>query len=1182
MKHTKSRILAIFLCLCMVVTLVPTVAFAAESGDVFKVDGSTYKDLSTAAEAASSSQAVSVIGDYSIQSTDNNSLKSITKIIIEDGGKLTVPYSNATALVGATASVEIKAGGALSLPDSLYADEEWFGGEDARMNIEQGSITLSGLDKITDGKCQWTLSDKAVVTVPEGKTAYLQLVGDISLKKYGVELSIPEGAALTVNGMLRGISGESSKYSKLTVNGSLDCTNGVLSLAAKPEVSVGATGSLSIGEKGIVTSTTGDTQYTTANKIKVAPGGTITLSENSKWKDKANSCISGTDTNTKQSYTDAEGSIVYGAAESSVSEPEAAIGGAFYTSLDGTDGALDKAKNGDTITLLKEAEISDGSNGNTIGEGVTLVVPKDKTLTVKKEAAAIMDSKGKLVVQAGGKVNLPTSASGDSSENWIGGTGDRLNLTEGSITYDFTENMLTLNGKATIPDSKISYLHLNGKAINGTIAKESELTVNGTLKVVSGTGEAGAKLTVDGTLKVADSNGKLTIADKASVEVSGTLELPLLSKEDITGTGSGTGLLGDVVINGGASVKYGTYQVIGGTSPLIALDTGAKATLNLAEESLTLNSGKATVNGDSSSGNMFSMLILKDSDGHVRLGITIDADATVEVPNGKTLKIVKDSSMTINGTLDVKGTLTIAEGVKSFAVNDGGTLKLPLMSKEAMEGDVGAGTGLRGDISIASGATVSYANAPILGGEGAYLTLSQDGTAVVNVKDGSIKLTAGTATVNGDESGNLKALLVASKSGDTEIVPLKIETSAGTTVTIPAGKTVSIPNNGQLTIGGDLNVSGALEIHSAASLSGKVNVNGNGTVAFYGDSTDATFYLAASGAKVLANSDIANQITSAAEIRTPSSLSYTSIADGETTFTNGWEYYKSASTGGSTGGGGGSGTTATVNSVKATNGSFAISDKNAKAGDTVKITPKANDGYVVDQVTVTDKNGNNITVTQNADGTYSFVMPAKSAQPVDVKVTFKLDDGEKDCPSEKFTDVDQDKWYHEGVDYAIKNGLMEGVGSNLFAPDATTTRAMVVTILYRLDGEPAVTKDIPFADVPAGQWYSNAINWAAANGIVDGYGNGKFGPDDTITREQMAAILYRYASYKGYSVSDLANLTGYTDAASVSEWASTAMRWAVAEGLIEGTSATTLSPSGDSTRAQVATILMRFCEGVVK
>lgn len=272
----------------------------------------------------------------------------------------------------------------------------------------------------------------------------------------------------------------------------------------------------------------------------------------------------------------------------------------------------------------------------------------------------------------------------------------------------------------------------------------------------------------------------------------------------------------------------------------------------------------------------------------------------------------------------------------------------------------------------------------------------------------------------------------------------------------------------------------------------------------------------------------------------------------------------------------------TVKTESAKNGSFTVSDKYASAGKTVTVTPKANEGYVVDQVTVTDKNGNNITVTQNADGTYSFVMPAKAAQPVTVKVTFKEEEQVHVCPSEMYTDVNTEAWYHEGVDFAIENKLMVGTGADTFAPDATTTRAMVVTILYRLEGEPAVTKDIKFGDVPAGTWYTDAVNWAAANGIVNGYGDGKFGPDDTITREQMAAILYRYASYKGYSVSDLANLTGYTDAASVSEWASTAMRWAVAEGLIEGTSATTLSPSGDSTRAQVATILMRFCEGVVK
>ncbi len=189
---------------------------------------------------------------------------------------------------------------------------------------------------------------------------------------------------------------------------------------------------------------------------------------------------------------------------------------------------------------------------------------------------------------------------------------------------------------------------------------------------------------------------------------------------------------------------------------------------------------------------------------------------------------------------------------------------------------------------------------------------------------------------------------------------------------------------------------------------------------------------------------------------------------------------------------------------------------------------------------------------------------------------------EKDCPSEKYADVDRSAWYHEGVDYVIRNKLMVGISDTTFSPDGKTTRAEMVQILYRLDGEPEVTESVKFDDVAAGQWYSDAVSWAAANKIVDGYGNGRFGPSDTITRDQMAAILYRYASYKGYDLTKTDDLTGYTDAASVSSWAETAMKWTVAEGIIEGTSTTTLSPSGDSTRAQVATIFMRFCEGVVK
>ena len=245
MKHTKSRILAIFLCLCMVVTLVPTVAFAAEGGDVFKVGETTYSSLSEAAGAASSSKEVSVIGGYSIQDSDGTSLQKISKIIIENGGKLTVPYSNVTVLLGATADVEIKAGGALSLPNNVYSSEDWFGGENARMNIQKGSITLTGLSDNNNRK--WELSEDAVVTVPANKTAFLQLTGSDS-KLYGVELSIPEGAALTVEGVLRGVTGKGTKTSNLNVNGSLDCTDGVLSLSDKAVVNVGETGSLSIGD----------------------------------------------------------------------------------------------------------------------------------------------------------------------------------------------------------------------------------------------------------------------------------------------------------------------------------------------------------------------------------------------------------------------------------------------------------------------------------------------------------------------------------------------------------------------------------------------------------------------------------------------------------------------------------------------------------------------------------------------------------------------------------------------------------------------------------------------------------------------------------------------------------------------------------------------------------------------
>jgi hypothetical protein len=171
-------------------------------------------------------------------------------------------------------------------------------------------------------------------------------------------------------------------------------------------------------------------------------------------------------------------------------------------------------------------------------------------------------------------------------------------------------------------------------------------------------------------------------------------------------------------------------------------------------------------------------------------------------------------------------------------------------------------------------------------------------------------------------------------------------------------------------------------------------------------------------------------------------------------------------------------------------------------------------------------------------------------------------------------------WYYKAVQYVTEKGLMDGVGGDRFAPENTMTRGMLATVLYRLAGSPAVDSDSVFTDVQAGQWYTDAVRWAEKNAIVSGYGNGRFGVNDSLTREQLARMLMNYARYQGIDTVKTVELTGFDDAAQLSSWAVDAMHWAVAKGLITGTTATTLSPAAPTTRAQLATILMRFIEGM--
>ena len=180
-----------------------------------------------------------------------------------------------------------------------------------------------------------------------------------------------------------------------------------------------------------------------------------------------------------------------------------------------------------------------------------------------------------------------------------------------------------------------------------------------------------------------------------------------------------------------------------------------------------------------------------------------------------------------------------------------------------------------------------------------------------------------------------------------------------------------------------------------------------------------------------------------------------------------------------------------------------------------------------------------------------------------------------------FTDVSESDWFFNDVKFVYQNGLMNGTSATTFSPEGTTSRGMIVTILWRMAGSPDMEDKIwgyPFADVDATAYYGTAVYWARLNGIAGGYDDATFGPNDPITREQMAAILYRYAQYKGYDVSAKADLNKFTDADEISNYALEALQWANAEGLIKGKGDGVLDPKGQATRAEAAAILTRFCE----
>ena len=972
MSKSKMRIGSILLVVAMLMTLLPAGVFAAD-GTVFKVNGKEYTSEEwneAVAESGNGAHPITLVGTFAPKKEELEKLLKVeSKVIIEKGASLI-------------------------LPSDSEGTEAWFGGADARMNIKEGYITLSGLNNLATGGCTWTLSDGAQVEIPTGKTAYLHFSVNPDTK-LGVKLVVPETATLDVNGTLRAISGTSA--SAVEVSGQMN-VNGAVSAAEKTTTTVEKTGQVVIAETGKV-ETTGTLTVTAndeSNNITLAEGAVLsvpTSADTSAVKNESGTAV--------QTYTDANGNTV--CVVSSVNDPEAAIGGVFYETL---EDALKAAVSGDTITVVKDADIS--AEVTELPEGVAIAIPAGKTLTVANELT--ISKKSGFVV--GG--TLKADAEGDN----IKGNTDSAYI------------QLLAGGKFVKGDSS------NTDIITGTDKYVwSYLKSDGTENEIE-----------DGTWKTEMEDLVTTVEYwKSRVEKSkadGDVYKP--SWEELRNL--------PYFYNwaNGIMQGNGTYK------------TQYEARMTAVKTFITATITKL---------DMSNQIIIAGGDSGILAGYT----GLVEL------------NLSNTGISEVGG----LAGLTSLKVLD--------LSNNTGLSDIGGLASLT-----------------------ALTDLDMSNTSVSNL--GGILNATGLTTLN---ISNTKVTNMDFMWNDSD--PSDVNHAARfASLTNLIAKNLSLDN-----------INGLVQI---VSKDGFTNAN------------NAVWDL--SGSTILyTHKDHVDAVTAklAEKFKAPTVI-YPDDGGSTTTPTS---YGITVST--------------------AENGTVKSSNSSAAKDATVTITVTPNEGYVLDTLTVTDKDNNTVALTKVSDTQYTFKMPASA---VTVKATFKKDEGTQPAAL-PFNDVSESEWFYEAVKYVYDKGMMNGVSDTSFAPYSNLTRGMIAQVLYNLEGKPAVSGSA-YTDVAADQWYNDAVNWAAQKGIVTGYGDGTFGPMDNITREQMAAILYRYAQYKGYDVSAKGDLTAFTDGNTVSDWAKDAMSWAVGTALFNGKGDGILDPTTTATRAEVAKILMTYCENVAK
>ena len=695
---------------------------------------------------------------------------------------------------------------------------------------------------------------------------------------------------------------------------------------------------------------------------------------------------------------------------------------------------------------------------------------------------------------------------------------------------------------------------------------QAEITNNQTVNVAEGYTYDGSVIafsqTADVSLKIVVSQGTSTITGTGGIRVESTTGNASLSIKgsgslDVKPNGSNSGItlcsskntnldIDGADVTASSPAQYGVYLIssTGTTSTSTitvnngSLTTGGNGNVGIYYYwSGTNNAGTSslTVSGNAVVDTRNSQIMAQNKETVVQVGAgsdgnggivfngksgTVYGDVTLDesliIGSEETLTIPDDSSLNSNGKLTNNGKIIVDNGGKLEGTIEGN--QPPKITTERLN-DGTVNTKYNQTLVASGDATITWSSSDLPN----WLTLNSDGTiSGTPTAAGTYSFTV-TAT-NDYGSDSKEFALTIDQQGTIHVTSVSLDKA---NLELTEGETAQLTATVQPGNASNQTVTWSTSDASVATVeNGVVRATGRGTATITVTTVDGSF-----------------------------------TADCTVTVSR----Y-------STGGGP---TTYAVTAPDVENGTVRVSPSRASRGTTVTITVTPDEGYELESLTVLDSRDNEITLTDKGDGKYTFTMPSG-------RVTVEASFAEIAPEPLPFGDVDDGDWFADAVRFVYENGMMNGVSETDFAPHAATSRSMIVTILYRLEGEPVVDYAMGFTDVAGDAYYAEAVRWAASEGIVGGYGGGLFGSEDAVTREQLAVILYRYAVYKGYDVSigESTNILSYADFADLSEYAIPAMQWACGAGIVNGTSESTLTPQGEATRAQVAAMLMRFCEAI--